>query len=180
MRIKDLRKISMQGPQKAAVLQEFGRGRRRFPDEEGTERCIRRYVRRHGAGRVAEDSPMRRGLKAHGIAVVDARRETCDVAEDSPMRRGLKGAMNGVVRASISFSRRRFPDEEGTERAVRSYAVAVAEDSPMRRGLKGAHRAVSQRHRRRRRFPDEEGTERQSAYANGDPGRCRRSQKIPR
>ena len=67
--------------------------RRDIPDEEGTE-STRRRNRRAQIGRVAETSPMRRGLKVRSVGV--------ERIESS----GVSG-------------RRDIPDEEGTERRKR-------------------------------------------------------------
>src|SRR5579883_136110 len=99
--------------EKDAAAGGFDRGRRRFPDEEGTEivyacLCVAKKPN------VAEDSPMRRGLKCLGLAN-GLIQFSSPVAEDSPMRRGLK---------LEPWSTHVWLNAD------------VAEDSPMRRGLK--------------------------------------------
>ena len=148
--------------------------RRRFPDEEGTESC--RQAGQDGSRNiaVAEDSPMRRGLK--GLTLPGGSPYPFRVAEDSPMRRGLKASLRNRL-AADEKCRRRFPDEEGTERTSRNHHTTcdqaqVAEDSPMRRGLKAINVIPI--------GPDEEGTERMASQTDSILVRIVKSQKIPR
>ena len=80
-----------------------------------------------------------------------------------------------------SRRRRRFPDEEGTEREwpQLTLAIIVAEDSPMRRGLKVEMVWQRGKFERRRRFPDEEGTESRQLRHGRQLGRAKRRRRFP-
>src|SRR5579871_6555126 len=132
-------------------------GRRRFPDEEGTEIQDRIGNTRFASG-CRRRFPDEEGTEMQYRR--SARRTPRSVAEDSPMRRGLKLVEKGCVRPWSLRCRRRFPDEEGTEILLPDWETRVAQLC-------------------RRRFPDEEGTE--ILLSRACAGRsAAASQKIPR
>ena len=137
-------------------------GCRPLPDEEGTERHLRCGAAGKRA-RVADRSPMRRGLKDDH----DGRRRDCQrrVADRSPMRRGLK-VRSRRSSSSAGAGCRPLPDEEGTERhpwAAR-WATSLRSCRPLP-DEEGTESSVTRAPASAapiccRPLPDEEGTER--------------------
>ena len=105
-------------------------------------RLVESQAPRAAAVSVAEDSPMRRGLKADVSLVAVAEYARFYVAEDSPMRRGLKAGCTCNVTQSPAYVAEDSPMRRGLKarpwhcRILDWTRSLVAEDSPMRRGLK--------------------------------------------
>src|SRR5208283_1239351 len=87
-------------------------GRRTFPDEEGTERKLR-DLRGAVGGCCRRTFPDEEGTERRSDNS-QCPPFASRVAEHSPMRRGLKDS-KGPSYAAAHLSRRTFPDEEGTE-----------------------------------------------------------------